>query len=154
MRYWLYKSEPGVFGIDHLAADGETIWDGVRSYQARNNLMAAETGDLVFFYHASAEPPGIAGLAEVIETMVTDPLQFDATSKYHDPTSPADDPRWRTVRLRFVEKFARFVPLATLRPTFTPEELPVLRPANRLSVTPVPSATAERILEMGRALVQ
>ena len=154
MRYWLYKSEPGAYGIDHLEADVETIWDGVRSYQARNNLVAAAVGDLVFFYHASAEPPGIAGLAEVIETLVTDPLQFDSTSKYYDPTSRPDDNRWRTVRVRFVEKFATFIPLAALRPTFTPEELPVLRPANRLSVTPVPTPTAERILEMGRALVQ
>ena len=61
MNYWLYKSEPEVYGIRHLEADGTSIWDGVRSYQARNNLMAAAVGDHAFFYHASAEPPGIAG---------------------------------------------------------------------------------------------
>ena len=90
MRYWLYKSEPAVYGIDHLERDGTTIWDGVRSYQARNNLIAAAVGDRVFFYHASADPPGIAGLAEVVETDGVDPLQFDPASKYFDPTSKPD----------------------------------------------------------------
>ena len=150
MRYWLYKSEPEVYGIDHLARDGVTIWDGVRSYQARNNLVAAAVGDRAFFYHSSADPPGIAGLAEVIETSVVDPLQFDPASKYFDPTSKANEPRWMTVRVKFVEKFANFLPLELLRRTFSAEELVTLRKGNRLSVTPVPDATAERLLEMGR----
>ena len=92
MRYWLYKSEPGVYGIDHLEKDGTTIWDGVRNYMARINLNAAAVGDLVFFYHSSANPPGVAGLAEVIETSVVDPLQFDPESKYFDPTSKPTEP--------------------------------------------------------------
>ena len=150
MGYWLYKSEPGVYGIDHLERDGDTIWDGVRSYMARIHLVAAAVGDQVFFYHSSADPPGIAGLAEVVETAVVDPLQFDPASKYFDPTSPPGEPRWMTVRVRFVEKFARFLPLDLLRRSFTPEELIALRKGNRLSVIPVPDATAHRLLEMGR----
>ena len=150
MRYWLYKSEPGVYGIDHLARDGVTIWDGVRNFQARNNLVAAAVGDRAFFYHSSADPPGIAGLAEVVETMVVDPLQFDPASKYFDPTSKADEPRWTTVRVKFVEKFANFLPLELLRQTFSAEEMVTLRKGNRLSITPVPDATADRLLEMGR----
>jgi predicted RNA-binding protein with PUA-like domain len=151
MRYWLYKSEPTAYGIDHLQRDRTTIWDGVRNYQARNNLMAAEVGDRVFFYHASADPPGIAGLAEVVESGVVDPLQFDPTSKYYDATSNPFEPRWITVRIRFVEKFFNFVPMAVLRGTFTTEELVALRQGNRLSVTPVPNAVADRILAMGRS---
>ena len=150
MRYWLYKSEPGVYGIDHLERDGDTIWDGVRSYMARIHLVAATVGDRVFFYHSSADPPGIAGLAEVVETAVVDPLQFDPASKYFDPASPPGEPRWMTVRVSFVEKFARFLPLDLLRRSFTPEELIALRKGNRLSVIPVPDATAHRLLEMGR----
>ena len=150
MRYWLYKSEPEVYGIDHLARDGVTIWDGVRSYQARNNLVAAAVGDRAFFYHSSADPPGIAGLAEVVEALVVDPLQFDPTSKYVDPTSQANEPRWMTVRVKFVEKFANFLPLELLKQTFSVEELVTLRKGNRLSVTPVPETTAERLLQMGR----
>jgi predicted RNA-binding protein with PUA-like domain len=150
MAYWLYKSEPGQYGIDHLQTDGTTVWDGVRSYQARNNLMAAAVGDHAFFYHASSEPPGIAGLAEVLETSVVDPLQFDPASKYYDPTSKPEAPRWITVRVGFVEKFPNFISLEAVKRTFTPDELIALRKGNRLSVTPVPEATAVKLLEMGR----
>jgi predicted RNA-binding protein with PUA-like domain len=150
VRYWLYKSEPTVYGIDDLELDGTTIWDGVRSYQARNNLVAAAIGDRPFFYHSSANPPGIAGLAEVIETSVVDPLQFDPASKYYDPTSMPGEPRWITVRLKFVEKFPNFVSLEVLRRSFVPAELPILAKGNRLSVTAVGDASAERILAMAR----
>lgn len=150
MRYWLYKSEPVVYGIDDLERDDTTIWDGVRNYQARINLNAAAVGDLAFFYHSSANPPGIAGLAEVAETGVVDPLQFDPDSKYFDPTSQPAEPRWITVRVKFVEKFPTFLPLELLRRSFTAEELVTLRKGNRLSVTPVPNATADRLLAMGR----
>jgi predicted RNA-binding protein with PUA-like domain len=152
MRYWLYKSEPTVYGIDHLQRDETTIWDGVRNYQARNNLMAAALGDRVFIYHASADPPGIAGLAEVTETLVVDPLQFDPDSKYYDATSNPLEPRWITVRIRFLEKFTDFLPMELLRRTFSIEELVTLRKGNRLSVTPVTDAAADRILAMGRGL--
>jgi len=151
MRYWLYKSEPGVYGIDHLERDGTTIWDGVRNYMARINLNAAAVGDLIFFYHSSANPPGVAGLAEVVETSVVDPLQFDPESKYFDPTSKPAEPRWITVRVKFVEKFPNFLPLDLLRRSFTPEELVTLRKGNRLSVTPVGDTTADRLLAMARA---
>jgi predicted RNA-binding protein with PUA-like domain len=150
MRYWLYKSEPGVYGIDHLEQDGTTIWDGVRNYMARINLNAAAVGDLVFFYHSSANPPGVAGLAEVVETSVVDPLQFDPESKYFDPTSKPAEPRWITVRVKFVEKFPNFLPLDLLRRSFSPEELVTLRKGNRLSVTPVGDTAADRLLAMAR----
>ena len=148
MRYWLYKSEPGSYSIDDLAADGSTVWDGVRNYMARNYLVQGEVGDRAFFYHSSAKPPGIAGLAEIIEANVVDPTQFDPESKYYDPTSPPDQPRWLTVRVGFLQKFAELIPLDRLRTLFTPEELPILRKGNRLSVTPVPSLTADRLIQM------
>jgi predicted RNA-binding protein with PUA-like domain len=122
----------------------------VRNYQARINLNAAKVGDQAFFYHSSANPPGIAGLAEVVETAVVDPLQFDPDSKYYDPTSKPAEPRWITVRVKFVEKFPVFLPLDLLRRSFTIDELVTLRKGNRLSVTPVADATADRLLVMGR----
>lgn len=121
-----------------------------RNHQARINLNAASVGDKAFFYHSSANPPGIAGLAEVVETGVVDPLQFDPDSKYYDPTSEPTQPRWITVRVKFVEKFPVFLPLDLLRRSFTVEELATLRKGNRLSVTPVPDATAIRLLAMAR----
>jgi predicted RNA-binding protein with PUA-like domain len=148
MNYWLLKSEPDVYSIDHLCRDGETIWDGIRNYQARNYLKSAQVGDRCFFYHSSAEPLGIAGLCEVIETMVVDPTQFDPSSDYFDPKSTVDNPRWHTVRVKFVEKFARVLTLQELQATFTSDELIVVRKGNRLSVMPVSPDVAQRILAL------
>jgi len=148
MNYWLMKSEPSVYSIWDLQREGQTLWDGVRNYQARNYLKAMQPGDRAFFYHSNANPPGIAGLMEIVETQVVDPSQFDPTSPYYDPKSTPADPRWHTVRVQFVAAFERLIPLTELRATFTPDELEVVRRGTRLSVMPVPQAVAERLLEL------
>lgn len=148
MRYWLYKTEPSSYGIDDLAREGTTVWDGVRNYIARAYLLQASVDDLAFFYHSSAKPPGIAGLCQVIETRVVDPTQFDPASKYYDPKATPEKPNWHTVVVSFVEKFDQFLALDRLRVAFSPDELPMLRRGSRLSVTPVPEQTAQRLLEM------
>lgn len=148
MSYWLLKSEPGVFSIDDLKKQKTTLWDGVRNYQARNFLMAMQVGDLAFFYHSSTEPPGIVGLCRVLETRVVDPSQFDPVSPYHDPKSSKDNPRWWTVRVGFEEKFERIITLQTLRENFSPDELILLRRGNRLSVMPIVSEVADRIIAL------
>jgi predicted RNA-binding protein with PUA-like domain len=150
MTYLLLKSEPDVFGIDHLRADTTTVWDGVRNYQARNHMLAAEVGDLALFYHSNTKPPGVAGLCTVSAVGVVDPTQFDPSSHYYDATSDADDPRWRTIEVRYLETFPNYVPLDELRRLFTPDELWILRRGNRLSVTPVDDDVAERIVALGR----
>jgi predicted RNA-binding protein with PUA-like domain len=148
MNYWLMKSEPAAYSIADLARDGETIWDGVRNYQARNYLRSMQVGDRVFFYHSNATPPGMIGLMQVIEVGLTDPTQFDPQSQYYDPKSTPEAPRWQTVRLKFEQEFPHLLSLDMLKQTFTPEELGVVRQGNRLSVMPVPTATAERLLGM------
>ncbi|MFS8742002.1 EVE domain-containing protein [Synechococcus sp. O70.2] len=148
MNYWLMKSEPSVYSIWDLQREGQTLWDGVRNYQARNYLKAMQPGDRAFFYHSNANPPGIAGLMEIVETQVVDPSQFDPTSPYYDPKSTPAAPRWYTVRVQFVAAFERLIPLAQLRATFTPAELEVVRRGTRLSVMPVPQVVAERLLEL------
>ncbi|WP_027878283.1 EVE domain-containing protein [Meiothermus cerbereus] len=148
MNYWLLKSEPDVFGIDDLKKQKTTIWDGVRNYQARNFLKAMQVGDLAFFYHSSTEPPGIVGLCKIIETNLADPSQFDPKSPYFDPGSTVDNPRWWTVRVGFVEKFKRMLTLELLRQNFSPDELILLRRGNRLSVMPVATDVAERIIAL------
>ncbi len=148
MNYWLLKSEPDVFSIDDLKKQKTTIWDGVRNYQARNFLRAMQVGDLAFFYHSSTEPPGIVGLCRVLETNLADPSQFDPQSPYHDPTSSKDNPRWWTVRVGFVEKYKQMLTLELLREKFSPDELILLRRGNRLSVMPVATEVAERIIAM------
>ncbi len=148
MNHWLLKSEPAVFSIDDLEKQKTTLWDGVRNYQARNFLKAMQVGDLAFFYHSSTEPPGIVGLCRVLETGLVDPSQFDPNSPYFDPRSSAENPRWWTVRVGFVEKFKCPLTLDLLRKNFSPDELILLRRGNRLSVMPVAAEVAERITAM------
>ena len=148
MAHWLMKSEPDVYGIDHLQREGRTLWDGIRNYQARNFMRTMAIGDRAFFYHSNAKPPGIVGMMEVIETGLTDPSQFDPANKYYDPKSKPEAPRWDCVRLQYVGRFAELLSLDALREQFSVEELPVVRAGNRLSILPVPEASAERLLAL------
>jgi len=150
MAYWLFKSEPDAFGIDDLEQQKTTVWDGIRNYQARNYLLTAKKGDLVFFYHSNEKPPGIVGLAKVTAVNVVDPTQFDESSHYYDPKSTTANPRWQTVKVGFVEKFRNYISLDELRETFDPADLMVIRKGMRLSVTPVPEHVATQLLETGR----
>jgi predicted RNA-binding protein with PUA-like domain len=147
MQYWLMKSEPDVYGITDLERDRITLWDGVRNYQARNYLKSMEIGDVAFFYHSNAKPPGIAGLMKIVEANVIDPSQFDPDSDYYDAKSTIDAPRWHTVRVEFVKKLP-LISLETLRQTFTAEELGVLRKGNRLSVLPIEKEIVDRIFTL------
>jgi predicted RNA-binding protein with PUA-like domain len=148
MHYWLMKSEPDVYGISDLKRDRQTIWDGVRNYQARNFLRSMQPGDLAFFYHSNTTPPGIIGLMKIIESDIVDPTQFDAKHKYYDAKSQPDAPRWQTVKVEFVAEWPAIVSLDVLRENFLPEELLVVRQGNRLSVTPVETAIADKILAL------
>lgn len=148
MRYWLVKSEPSEYSIADLARDEEEIWDGVRNYQARNFLREMAVGDRLFYYHSNTKPPGIVGLAEVTASDIVDPTQFDPQDKHYDPKSKPESPRWQTVRLKYVTTFGEMIALETLKATFTPEELVVVRRGNRLSVMPVPEATAAKLLAL------
>jgi predicted RNA-binding protein with PUA-like domain len=148
MAHWLMKSEPDVYGIHHLQQEGTTLWDGIRNYQARNFMRSMAIGDRAFFYHSNAKPPGIVGMMEVIETGLTDPSQFDPASKYFDPKSKPQAPRWDCVRLGYVGTFAELLSLDQLREQFSVEELTVVRQGNRLSILPVPEASATRLLNL------
>ncbi|MCP9801334.1 EVE domain-containing protein [Synechococcus sp. RedBA-s] len=148
MAYWLMKSEPDVFGISHLERDGSTLWDGIRNYQARNFMRSMTVGDQAFFYHSNTKPPGIIGLMEVIETGLIDPSQFDPASNYFDAASSREVPRWDCVRLAHRRTYPQLLSLEALRSTFDEQELPVVRRGNRLSILPVPEATALRLLEL------
>jgi predicted RNA-binding protein with PUA-like domain len=148
MTWWLMKSEPDVYGIHHLEQEGNTLWDGIRNYQARNFMRMMQPGELAFFYHSNAKPPGIVGLMEVLETGLTDPSQFDPASKYHDPASKPEAPRWDCVRMGYRRTFGRMLSLDDLREQFDPETMPVLRRGNRLSILPITDDSAERILAL------
>ncbi|OGA26005.1 MAG: EVE domain-containing protein [Betaproteobacteria bacterium RIFCSPLOWO2_02_FULL_67_26] len=140
MKYWLFKSEPTTYGIDHLAQDKVTAWTGVRNYQARNFMRDdMKSGDRALFYHSSCEVPGIAGIVEVSRSAYPDETQFDRKSRYFDPGASRDGPRWFNVDLRFVKK-TRLVGSAALRGQKALNKMQLLQRGNRLSITPVTQA--------------
>src|ERR1700722_14262238 len=98
MKYWLMKTEPSVFSIDDLKAKGESAWDGVRNYQARNFMMNdMKVGDHVLFYHSSCEPPGVAGLAVVATAAAPDVTALNGKSPYYDAKATREKPIWYCV---------------------------------------------------------
>ena len=142
MNYWLMKSEPDECSIDDVLAapDRKTPWSGVRNYQARNFMRdGMQVGDGVLFYHSSCGEPGIAGLAEVASPAYTDASQFDRKSPYYDPQSKKAAPRWVNVDVLALRK-TKLVPLAELRRHKALARMTLLRPGNRLSITPVTAA--------------
>ena len=147
-RCWLVKSEPESYSIDDLKKDRRTAWTGVRNYTARN-LMRDEmrVGDAVLFYHSSAEPPGVVGLARVASEAYPDPTQFDRKSDYYDEKSSDAEPRWFLVDIEFVDKLPRMVTLAEIRDTGSLADMPLVN-RSRLSVQPVEPAAFDTIVRM------
>jgi predicted RNA-binding protein with PUA-like domain len=151
-RYWLMKSEPETFSIQHLAKarNQTTFWDGVRNYQARNLLREMQVGDGVLFYHSSADPPGVAGLAVVAQAATPDPTQFDPRNDHCDPGSSPDEPRWYGVEVKLERIFSRLVPLEELRAVAALSKM-VLLQRSRLSVQPVTPEEWKTIVKLGGA---
>ena len=149
-KYWLCKSEPDKYSIDDLERDGETPWDGVRNYAARNSMRDdMQVGDGVFFYHSNQKPPAIVGVMEVSSEPYPDALQFDPDSNYFDEKSTESDPRWINVDMKFVEKFETPVDREALKEEKSLEDMELFRLA-RHSITPVRKAEWETIMEMAK----
>lgn len=149
MAYWLLKSEPGTYSIDDLERDGTTHWDGVRNYQARNNLREMAVGDRVFFYHSNASPPAVVGICEVVKEAYPDHTAWDPESDYYDERSTPDDPVWYMPDVRFVERLPRPVSLKEIKEAPGLEDM-VLVNRSRLSVQPVTAEEWKRIVELAR----
>ena len=144
----MFKSEPSVYGIDALARDKVTAWNGVRNYQARNFMRDdMRVGDRAFFYHSACDEPGIVGIVEVAAPAHPDVTQFDRKSEYYDPAATRENARWVNVDVRFVAR-TRLVPLDELRRHRKLARMQVLRRGNRLSITPVTPAEWNYIMGM------
>ncbi len=151
MNYWLMKSEPDVYGIDHLAKEKNKTdhWDGVRNYQARNIMRdEMKKGDKVLFYHSNAKPSGVAGLAVIAKEGYPDHTAFDKKSKYFDAKSDPDNPRWYMVDVKFVKKFKEVVSLEELKHIPELKDM-VLLNNSRLSVQPVTKKEYDLIVKLG-----
>jgi len=132
--YWLVKSEPFKYSWDDLVRDGGTYWDGVRNYQARNNLREMRVGDHVLYYHSN-EGKEIVGIAKVTQRA------------YQDPTT--DDDRWVVVDLAPVKPLAEAVGLDRIKMDEALREIPLVT-HSRLSVMPIAKPAFARILKLGK----
>lgn len=151
-KYWLMKCEPEAYTIHDLARDGETSWEGVRNYQARNILRdQMQVGDGVLFYASNADPSGVTGLAEVSRAGYPDATAWKKGHVYFDEASTKDKPVWYMVDIRFVEAFAGVVSLEELKAAKGLEYMVVTRKGSRLSVQPVTKAEFEIVTKLGRS---
>ncbi len=151
MNYWLMKSEPDVFGIDDLKnrKNQTEQWDGVRNYQARNFMRdRMRIGDLVFFYHSNCPQPGIAGIAKIVREAYPDHTAMNPESKYYDPKSNPENPRWVMVDVKFVRRLKRTITLEELKRLPDLSDFPLTRRGNRLSIMPVTEEQWKIILEL------
>jgi predicted RNA-binding protein with PUA-like domain len=138
--YWLFKSEPSVFSIDHLSRCFQQTepWHGVRNYQARNMMRdQMRCGEQGFFYHSNTATPGIVGIVQVVREAYPDVTAFDPQSQYYDPKSHAENPRWYCVDIQLVHKLKHLITLSELKQHAALKDMPLLRRGNRLSVIPV-----------------
>jgi predicted RNA-binding protein with PUA-like domain len=151
MAYWLMKSEPDVYSIDDLERDGREMWDSIRNYQARNMMRDdMRIGDKVFFYHSNCKEPGIVGISRVVSKPYADPTQFDPKSKYFDPKSDSENPRWILVDVEFVRKLKRSVTLTEIKAHPELGDMLLTRRGNRLSIMPVTKKHWDIILRLAQ----
>ncbi len=149
MRYWLMKSEPSEFGITDLERKGEALWDGIRNYQVRNLIRDnMKVGDRALFYHSSCKEVGVAGEMEIAGEALPDPTQFQSKSKYFDPKSTKENPRWLALSVRHLATWGRVVALSELRAAPKLKDLTILKAGNRLSITEISKKEYEVILSM------
>ena len=132
--HWLVKSEPSVYSWDKFKTEKKAVWDGVRNFEARNNLRAMKKGDFVLFYHSN-EGKEIVGIATV------------AKEAYADPTATEGD--WSAVEITPKKALAATVTLATVKADKKLADFALVR-KSRISVIPVTEAEFARVLELGK----
>lgn len=149
-KYWLMKSEPGVFSIDDLmkSPDKTTCWDGVRNYQARNFMRdEMKTGDLILFYH-SGKTPSVVGIARVVKEGYPDDSAWNNQHDHFDSKSTPENPIWYRVDIQFEKKFSKPLELKELRKINGLENMMLLKKGMRLSVQPLTKEEFEIIASL------
>ncbi len=150
-QYWLFKTEPSTYSIDDLKREKVTEWWGIRNYQVRNFIRdTMRSGDEVLIYHSSTGDIGIAGRAEIVSDSYPDSQQFDKKSHYFDPKNKPENPSWLSRDIQFREKFRHVVTLAELKQENELQNMLILRPGNRLSITPLTKAQFTHILTLAK----
>ena len=150
MHYWLMKTEPDCFGIEHLKARPKRTapWDGVRNFQARNFLRAMRVGDQAFFYHSSCAQPGIAGIVKIARAAYPDHTAWDPDNEHFDPKSSPDKPIWYMVDVKLTRAFKYPILLSTIKANPALKGMRLVQRGSRLSVMPVAEKEWKAILKM------
>jgi|SRR5665213_501411 len=151
MNYWLFKSEPSAYSIDDLKRDKKIAWEGVRNYQARNFMKEMRVGDLALFYHSSADPMGVFGVAKIVAAPHPDESQFNKKDSHYDPKATREKPIWYCVDVAFVEKFKEPILLGAIKNDPALRGIMLAAPGSRLSVQPVSEKHFEVIRTAGRS---
>lgn len=133
MRYWLVKSEPKKYCWEKFIQDGRTFWDGVRNFQARNNLKAMKEGDLTLFYHSN-EGKAVVGIAKIVK------------EAYQDPTT--DDINWVAVDIIPIQTLTNPITLDAIKADERLRNIALVK-QGRLSVMPLKAEEFDRILQLG-----
>ncbi len=147
-RYWLFKSEPHAYSFEQLRKDQTTPWTGVRNFQARNNMIEMQAGDMGLFYHSSIAEPAAVGICKVARTAYPDFSQFDKNSEYHDGRAKPDKPIWMMVDVEYVEPLENPVTLARMRNEPRLVGMALLKRGQRLSVQPLTPQEWKIVLEL------
>jgi predicted RNA-binding protein with PUA-like domain len=150
-RHWLVKTEPSAYSFERLRRDGTTPWTGVRNFQARNNMMEMQLGDLALFYHSSVAQPAAAGICKVVKAAYPDFTQFERDGEYFDGRAKPDKPIWFMVDVAYVEALENPVTLARMRAEPRLVGMALLRRGQRLSVQPVTPHEWKIVLELSKS---
>ena len=132
MNYWLAKQEPETYSLDNLIRDKKTVWDGVRNYQARNNLREMQRGDKVLFYHSGSEK-AVVGISEISRESFPDPA----------------DEKWIAVEIKPVEKFKRAITLNEIKAEKSLANIALIK-QSRLSVMPLTRGEFDTIIRLSK----
>ena len=150
-KYWLFKSEPSSYSFSDLLGEPDQVaeWDGVRNYQARNFMRdEMKVGDGVLFYHSNAKPPAVVGLARIAREAYPDDTAWNPQSRYYDPKSSPDNPRWLMVDIQAERELPRPVTLQEIKQQAKLEGMLLVRRGMRLSIQPVTREEWDEIIAM------
>lgn len=144
------KSDADDYTIDDFKRDKIEPWTGVRNFQARNFMRdSMRKGDGVIFYESDGKPSGATGIGKVVSSSYPDPSQFNKKSKYYDPKANKEKPIWFLVDVGFVKKLKRVISIDEMRKNKNLEEMIMLKPGSRLSITPLAGSEFKEILRLG-----
>lgn len=152
MNFWLVKSEPDSFSLEDLQSrpNATEMWDGVRNYQARNNLRSMKQGDQVFFYHSSCKVPAIVGIAEVVREHYLDPTASNPDHSGFDPKHSEEKPKWYVVDVQFKQAFKSPITLSWIKQQKELQDISLISKGSRLSVMPIDVKHWEYIVARAR----